>query len=352
MAGLTMARVAAVLCAAAGAVAIMAAAASANDSTAELRAGGLHLTRSDAIEMVSEDLYLSTEEVRVRYVFRNITKADVTARVAFPLPDIDGSLLERDVGIASEGANFVDFKTTVDGKPLALEVEMRAVLENGLDVTERVRGAGLPVLPIGEAWFKAVADLNADLARALTDEGVLDISLDDSGRKVEYAYPLWTAKTTFHRMQTFPAGQDVVVEHTYKPVVGGTLGSLYSFSRDSYSEDMTSFRAEMDADYCVDTAFTTAAERMLNPPGDAPAAFIVERTMGYVLKTGANWARPIGTFHVTIEKDEPSQIISLCMDGLRKTSPTRFEATFTDFTPTEDIRILMLTPHVIPADPE
>ncbi len=351
MAGLSVARVAAVLCAAAGVVAAMATAASANDSTAELRAGGLHLTRSDAIEMVSEDLYLSTEEVRVRYVFRNITKADVTARVAFPLPDIDGSLLERDVGIASEGANFVDFKTTVDGKPLALDVEMRAVLENGLDVTERVRGAGLPVLPIGEAWFNAVAGLDADLARTLTDEGVLDISLDDSGRKVDYAYPLWTAKTTFHRMQTFPAGQDVVVEHVYKPVVGGTLGSLYSFSRDSYSEDMTAFRAQMDADYCVDTTFT-AAERMLDPPGDAPAAFIVERTMGYVLKTGANWARPIGKFHLTIEKDEPNQIISLCMDGLRKTGPTRFEAAFTDFTPTEDIRILMLTPHVIPADPE
>lgn len=352
MAGLSVARVAAVLCAAAGAFAIMAAAASANDSTAELRAGGLHLTRSDAIEMVSEDLYLSTEEVRVRYVFRNITNADVTARVAFPLPDYDGSLLERDVGISREDANFVDFRTTADGKPLELQVEMRAVLDNGLDVTERVRGAGLPVLMTGTPWFAAVEQLKVDVAKALADEGVLDIQLEDDGRTLAYAYPLWTAKTTFHRMQTFPAGKDVVVEHVYNPVVGGTLGSLYGMSRDSFSEDMTAYRAEQDAEYCVDPAFEAAVERMQNPPGGEPALFIVENTLGYVLKTGANWARPIGTFHLTIEKDEPSQIISLCMDGLRKTSPTRFEATFTDFTPTEDIRILMLTPHVIPADPE
>ena len=56
-------------------------AAHANDSTAELRAGGLHLIRSDVIDMVSEDLFLSTTEIRVRYVYRNPSSADVTTLV-------------------------------------------------------------------------------------------------------------------------------------------------------------------------------------------------------------------------------------------------------------------------------
>jgi hypothetical protein len=69
---------------------------------------------------------------------------------------------------------------------------------------------------------------------------------------------------------------------------------------------------------------------------------ISERTLGYVLTTGANWAKPIGSFRLTIEKDAPDQLITLCAEGLKKTSPTRFEMTRTDFTPQDDIRIMML----------
>ncbi len=62
----------------------------ANDSIAELGTGGLILSRSDAIAMESEDLYISPEKVTVDYVFRNNTDKDVDAIVAFPMPDIEG----------------------------------------------------------------------------------------------------------------------------------------------------------------------------------------------------------------------------------------------------------------------
>jgi hypothetical protein len=49
--------------------------AAANDSTATLSVGGLQLEKTDKIAMLSEDLYLSAKEVRVRYVYRNLTNA-------------------------------------------------------------------------------------------------------------------------------------------------------------------------------------------------------------------------------------------------------------------------------------
>ena len=49
----------------------LAAPAAANDSTAQLGAGGLELVRNDTIEVLSEDLYVSAKEVRVTYHFRN-----------------------------------------------------------------------------------------------------------------------------------------------------------------------------------------------------------------------------------------------------------------------------------------
>ena len=81
----------------------------ANDSTAQTSAGGLVLTRSADIEMASEDLYVSVNQIRVHYVFRNRAPRDVAVTVAFPMPDRDLSAMrESDVGYPS------DFHTLVE----------------------------------------------------------------------------------------------------------------------------------------------------------------------------------------------------------------------------------------------
>ncbi|TIT62302.1 MAG: DUF4424 domain-containing protein, partial [Mesorhizobium sp.] len=51
------------------ALALSAAPALANDSVAELGTGGLILSRSDAVAMQSEDLFISPQKVTVDYVF-------------------------------------------------------------------------------------------------------------------------------------------------------------------------------------------------------------------------------------------------------------------------------------------
>jgi hypothetical protein len=63
--------------------------ASADDSTAQLGAGGLQFTKAVGIRMVREDLYLSPTGVRIRYEFANDGAKDIDTIVAFPLPDID-----------------------------------------------------------------------------------------------------------------------------------------------------------------------------------------------------------------------------------------------------------------------
>jgi hypothetical protein len=74
--------------------------AQANDSSAQLAAGGLVLTRSEAIEMQTEDLYISREAVRVRYRFRNTSGQNTTVRIAFPMPDVGGpDFFQHDVSV-------------------------------------------------------------------------------------------------------------------------------------------------------------------------------------------------------------------------------------------------------------
>jgi hypothetical protein len=44
-----------------------------------------------------------------------------------------------------------------------------------------------------------------------------------------------------------------------------------------------------------------------------------------VLKTGANWAGPIGDFRLTLNKGDPKALISFCETGVVKTGPTTLE---------------------------
>lgn len=98
--------------------------AGANDSTSELAAGGLVLTKSAAIEMRSEDLYISESRVRVRYSFVNTTPAPITTTVAFPLPDITTNGYDDVFAVPVDSAtDFLSFSTLVDGKPVKMQIE-------------------------------------------------------------------------------------------------------------------------------------------------------------------------------------------------------------------------------------
>ena len=62
----------------------------------------------------------------------------------------------------------------------------------------------------------------------------------------------------------------------------------------------------------------------------------------YILRTGANWAGPIGDFRLVVDKGEADSLVSFCGEGVKRISPTRFEMRKTDFTPERDLSILIL----------
>jgi len=70
------------------------------------------------------------------------------------------------------------------------------------------------------------------------------------------------------------------------------------------------------------------------------APFTHHNYIGYILKTGANWARPIENFELILKKKDEKQLVSTCFDGLKKTGPLEFRATKKNFTPTKDLYVL------------
>ncbi|OYW40482.1 MAG: hypothetical protein B7Z45_04235, partial [Azorhizobium sp. 12-66-6] len=136
----------------------------ANDSSAELSAGGLVLIRNLDVEMRSEDLFISTGEVRVRYVFHNASDKSVTGLIAFPMPDITAS--EANISIPTEDpVNILDFKTRVNGTSVRTDVEQK-VFVLGIDRTAMLLDQKVPLAPHLQSTRKV---LDA-LPRPLWDE--------------------------------------------------------------------------------------------------------------------------------------------------------------------------------------
>jgi hypothetical protein len=308
-----------------GLAALLAPGSQANDSEASLGAGGIALKKSDDIRMLSEDLFVSPEKVRVRYEFLNESDKDITTTVAFPLPDVDSRhFWGAPIGTVSDNPiNFVDFAATVDGRRVLVRAEQHA-RHKGEDVTAQIRGAGLPV----NITIAGGPDRPASAWRKLTAAGLAE----DAGDGHNFL-PLWSVETTLYWTQTFPARRAVTVEHRYQPVTG-------SFFYTGAESD----RNERHA-FCIDSPTRSAIAKRLSRAAKKSGSegMLVASQTDYILSTAMNWKGSIGTFHLTLDKLDPDAILSLCWQGkLRKTGPTLFEFSARDFVPERDISLLVL----------
>jgi hypothetical protein len=333
-AGATMNQLRAILTAA-GLSFVTCSVAAANDSAAELSLGGLKFTRSPTVEMRSEDLRISLDRVSVRYEFFNTAATPVTLTVAFPLPDVDlseGDSLSFPTG---DPLNFVGFETKVDGNAIQFQTDQRAFIGER-DVTDQLRGLKVPVLPIGAQQFRP-QDLPEDLRTKMASAGLLmPAGSNERGRPL-YA-PGWTVKTAVHREQTFAPGKVVVVEHSYRPSVGASFDTILRkpLRQDkALAKEVERYRKE----YCVSDEFLRELDKVAGTArGDADK--IQEKRISYILKTGANWAGPIKSFRLSIDKG--NRLVSFCPGKLTRPSPSSLEITATDFTPDRDIKLLFI----------
>ncbi|SDR49191.1 protein of unknown function [Rhizobiales bacterium GAS191] len=313
----------------------------ANDSIAELATGGLVLTRSADIEMRSEDLYVSTREIRVTYHFFNTGPQDKTVTVAFPMPDITVKGPDDNISVPTENPeNFLDFSTRADGRPVTTRVEQK-VFAKGVDRTAELRKLGVPLQPALKATNDALDQVSHAQWGELSFMGLTDTEeFDDGSGVLIHLRPRWTLKTTYYFEQSFPAGREVVIEHRYKPSVGYSAGTALG-SRQAAKE---SWYKEYQRKYCMDASFFGAIERAkLVAKSDFPP--LEEQRLAYILTTGGNWAGPIRSFRLVVDKGDPQNLVSLCGDGVKKIAPTQFEIRKSDFIPTRDLDVLILTEH-------
>jgi Domain of unknown function (DUF4424) len=293
----------------------------ANDTMATFGAGGLQFEQTDEVRMEREELYLSPEEVRVSYAFRNLTDHDVRMTVAFPMPDVDVLAMSETphkFHLSSRDGDIFDFHVSVNGLEIVSALDVRAYRSDQPDkeVTAILKKYKEPLLDESKERLRDKPDIKALIAEGLFEE--------------DGEHPNWIVKANFHWEQVFPAGQTIEITHRYKPVTGGThMGT----------EVTVNDPKDYFAPWCPDKAFATAMKVL---PSDGNR--LVEQTsLEYILKTGANWAGPIGRFRLEINK-AGADLISLCpVPGLKlERRGQSFVAEASQYVPTTDIKLMFV----------
>ena len=313
--------------------------AQANDSVAGLGAGGLILGRTDSISMDKEDLFISMDEVKVDYVFRNTADKDVETIVAFPMPDIDANPNWMPNLPDDTSDNFLGFEVSVDGAEMAPQLEQKAFAV-GVDITEELKAKEVPASPFLKATTDALAKPSETDATDWIDRGLIYIdSYDDGSGWKHVRTPIWALKSTYWWKAKFPAGKTVSVSHRYKPSLSSAAGVGFFYDgkfQDGYAEDKQR--------YCIDANFEKAILKAAKQGPDGSLA-MGQNAIEYVLTTGGNWALGnIGEFNLTIDKGHAKNLVSFCGEGVTKTGPTRFEIHARDFSPEKDLEVLILVP--------
>ncbi|QPF93297.1 DUF4424 family protein [Bradyrhizobium commune] len=297
----------------------------ANDTMATVGAGGLSFQKTAELEMTSEELYLSPKQVRVRYVFNNLTSHEVSGTVAFPLPEIsvaDMSEAPHEFHKSYLRGDVFDFHVEAGGRPVTPLADIHAVVKDRegreKDVTDLLNEYRLPVLD-PEAGIGA---LSPEAIKTLVAAGVLE---DDGDH-----HPRWSVRTAFHWNQVFPARRSTVVVHRYRPVIGGS-----HLAREMIADDVGGNLAE----WCLDRGFLNSVKGL---PADNDG-LLLTTTLEYVLKTGANWAGPIRSFRLEIDK-AGADLVSLCpIPGLKlQRQGQTFVAKASQFMPAGNLKLLFV----------
>nr|WP_180162988.1 DUF4424 family protein [Acinetobacter sp. YH12069] len=262
---------------------------------------------------------MSTDPIKVDYQFKNLSNKDVTETVLFPLPKVE-NFFESD--FANTEKLLKSFKVQVNGKTIQPEMHVRTFIQKNaktapIDMTESFKQCGFTEKNMLNPWSRQDVEYETfeTKLRRCKNVALQKVLPKDPNETIS-----WSSQVIYSWKQTFKANALTRVQHQYAPLVGGSV-ALYP---DEYNKS-----------YCMDQNFKAGLRK-------AKSQHAPFQALGYILKTGANWAKPIQDFKLTIERDA-GELVSFCWAGkVKKISATQFQMVEKNFVPKQDLDIIFV----------
>ena len=288
-------------------------------SSRDAAAGGLAFVPDPTIVIETQEIVLSTGEIKINYSLRNKGTAERTIMAVFPLPDLDtAQVSDQQLKVyTTQSANFIAAAITVDGAAAPVEVEQRA-LALGLDVTTLLATHQIPLMPFDKGSTNQLRRLPKVVRSDFLQRGILRV--DD-----ERVEPNWTLKTTAYWRQSFPPKKPVSIALTYKPV---TASALYQATL------IDTFRTT----HCLDSTLEAAITRKIA----AQSGKVIFNWLTYAPGLAASLSGAARQFKLRIEKSDIGTIVATCRQGFRPLGPTTLEWIAQDYSLEEDVHVLFI----------
>ena len=276
----------------------------ANDSSFGDDNGTITLKYQPDISMDKESLFISEAKIQVDYVFTNTSQHDLEVPVAFPMPPMYFGM--------SDHNEIENFKLWVDGKPQKTEHKLVVLLEDKTDISDKLAALG---------W--TVEDVESFMLYGELPPGKPPLPAEwvDSNNAIRF-----TMSNYFLWQQHFPAGKSVSIRHAYTPSVTSGVPQPASIIIGDYAKST-----------CLDKQTQAAVKKREGEYG------VDWANLRYILTTANNWQGAIKDFQLTIKKQAPTDVVSLCFDGeLKKTDNLTFEFHQKNFKPSRNLDLLFV----------
>jgi len=277
---------------------------SANDSSFGDDNGSITLKYQPDISMDKESLYLSENNIQVDYIFTNTSQHDLDVPVAFPMPPMYFGM--------SDHNEIENFKLWVNGQPQKTEHKLVVLLDDKVDISDKIAQLG---------W--SADDVGTFIESEEIPQGKKPLPAEWFDKNNQ---PRFTMSNYFIWQQHFPMGKPVSIRHSYTPSVTTGVPQPASYIIESYAKDT-----------CLDKSAQAAVKKRDSEFGVSWA------NLRYILVTANNWQGAIKDFNLTIKKQNPTDLVSLCFDGdLKKTDALTFEFHQKNFKPSHDLNLLFV----------
>ena len=309
----------------------------ANDSAAEVAAGGIQLRKEARISMEKEQLTISLNKVTVEYEFLNTTDKDIATEVAFPVPPYEFTP-ESPGGVR----DFDDFHVWVNGKAVAHQKSVRAQ-HKGTDYTQLLRRLRIEIDTFGRFPIPDYDVEASQIGRLPGPErqNLIQLGLTDKG-----SFRQWSVVKTYHWSQVFPAKGILRVRHEYTPAAG-------------FQPVVTAeIRRELKG-VCLDPAVEKrllslrAMKATKGGVGDETrfsggSIYAYAEWVKYILTTANSWAGTIKNFELVVvepeiigDKPQPKRVgTSVCWEGsMQPFDKGRLVIRRTNYLPSQELAI-------------
>jgi len=304
----------------------------ANDGVMDISTGGLTLSKENNISMNSEVLVISKTKISVSYEFENKSNKEIEVVIGFPIPPY--GTWEPALGEPFP-PNFDDFTVFVEGEKITYSKEVKAVVENGDDLTSFFKSRNIDYPNFGGFNYEIfesgkIKEFPAYQINKLKNEDRKFLMSKNALTKD--GFPLWLKKVTYYWTQKFPPQKVVHISHSYSPYIGHSIGNT------AYEKP---FEYERAGGACLDKSLDKTLRHYMTNEGKGYIEYSWTR---YILQTANSWKSPIQNFKLILKK-EPSektskQYLSLCWNGkFNKLSDTEFVSEIKDFVPDKDILV-------------